>query len=58
MRILLTCVAMFSPLVAMTVSISAAPLSGPDAAAGPLVVSEVNPRYFTIGSGNDSERVV
>ena len=26
------------------------PLSGPNAAAGPLVVSAVNPRYFSIGS--------
>ena len=58
MRILLTCVAMFSPLVATTVSISAAPLSGPDAAAGPLVVSETTPRYFTIASGNAGDRQV
>jgi hypothetical protein len=30
---------------------SAGPLTGPDAAAGPLVVSAVNPRYFTVASG-------
>lgn len=28
------------------------PLSGPDAAPGPLVVSPTNPRYFTVGSGS------
>jgi hypothetical protein len=27
------------------------PLTGPNPAAGPLVVSETNPRYFSIGSG-------
>jgi hypothetical protein len=31
---------------------SAGPLTGPDAAAGPLVVSAVNPRYFTVASGD------
>ncbi len=28
------------------------PLTGPDAAAGPLVISEANPRYFTVAPGN------
>ena len=32
------------------------PLTGPDAAAGPLVVSEANPRYFTVASGNPCDR--
>jgi len=31
-------------------------LTGPDAAAGPLVVSEANPRYFTVASGNAADR--
>jgi len=31
---------------------SADPLTGPDAAAGPLVVSAANPRYFTVASGD------
>ena len=35
---------------------SSGPLTGPNAAAGPLVVSAVNPRYFTIGSGNAADR--
>jgi hypothetical protein len=35
-----------------------ATLSGPDVAAGPLVVSKVNPRYFTVASGNDADRKV
>ena len=30
----------------------AGPLTGPDAAAGPLVVSAANPRYFTAASGD------
>jgi hypothetical protein len=34
------------------------PLSGPDAAAGPLVVSAANPRYFTVGSGGAADRKV
>ena len=34
------------------------PLTGPDAAAGPLVVSEANPRYFTVASGNADPQVV
>src|SRR5262245_23566080 len=34
------------------------PLTGPGAAAGPLVVSEANPRYFTIGSGNATDQRV
>lgn len=35
------------------------PLTGPDAAAGQLVVSAANPRYFTVGSGNAAgDRVV
>jgi hypothetical protein len=29
---------------------SSGPLTGPEAAAGPLVVSQINPRYFTIAS--------
>jgi len=32
------------------------PLTGRDAAAGPLVVSEANPRYFTVASGNAVDR--
>lgn len=35
-----------------TMSISSEPLTGPEAAAGPLVVSETNPRYFTIAEGH------
>jgi hypothetical protein len=31
---------------------------GPNAAAGPLVVSQTNPRYFTTGSGNAVDRPV
>ena len=34
------------------------PLTGHDAAAGPLVVSKANPRYFTIGSGDADQKVV
>jgi hypothetical protein len=34
------------------------PRTAPHAAAGPLVVSEVNPRYFTLASGDDAERKV
>ncbi len=35
---------------------SSGPLTGPDAAAGPLVVSAANPRYFTVASGDTTER--
>ncbi len=35
---------------------SSEPLSGPNAAAGPLVVLEANPRYFTVLSSNAAER--
>src|SRR5216684_2872266 len=35
---------------------SSGSLTGPDAAAGPLVVSEANPRYFTVGSGEAADR--
>jgi hypothetical protein len=46
-------------VTAMNATTSTGPLTGPDAAAGPLVVSETNPRYFTVRSGNDTgERVV
>jgi hypothetical protein len=46
-------------VTAMNATPSTGPLTGPDAAAGPVVVSEANPRYFTIGSANDAgERVV
>jgi hypothetical protein len=31
-------------------------LTGPDAAAGPLVVSAANPRYFTVASGNGADQ--
>lgn len=34
------------------------PLTGPGAAAGPLVVSVANPRYFTVASGNAVDRKV
>lgn len=34
---------------------SSGPLTGPDAAAGLLAVSEANPRYFTVGSGNSAD---
>ncbi len=34
------------------------PLSGPDTAGGPLVVSQVNPRYFTVASGDGAGRAV
>ena len=37
---------------------SSGPLTEPLAAAGPLVVSEANPRYFTIASGNAADRKV
>jgi hypothetical protein len=33
-------------------------LTGPDAAAGPLVVAAANPRYFTVASGNAADRKV
>jgi hypothetical protein len=33
-------------------------LTGPNAAAGPLAVSEANPRYFTVASGDDADRRV
>jgi hypothetical protein len=32
------------------------PLTGPDAAAGPLVVSQTNSRYFTVASGDAADR--
>src|ERR687898_521006 len=32
------------------------PLAGPDADAGPLDVSEANPRYVTVASGNAADR--
>jgi hypothetical protein len=35
---------------------SAESLTGPNVAAGPLVVSEVNPRYFTVAAGEDRDR--
>src|SRR5436305_1610894 len=35
----------------MNPTTSSGPLTGPDAAAGPLVVSEANPRYFAVRSG-------
>jgi hypothetical protein len=31
-------------------------LSGPDAAVGPLVVSEANPRYFTVAASDAADR--
>ncbi len=34
------------------------PLTSSDAAAGPLVVSATNPRFFTVASGNDADRKV
>lgn len=34
------------------------PLTGPDVAAGPLVVSGTNSRYFTVSSGSSAERQV
>jgi len=37
---------------------SSGPLTGPLAAAGPLVVCETNPRYFTIASGSALDRKV
>jgi hypothetical protein len=37
---------------------SAGPLTGPDAAAGPLVVSAANPRYFTVASGGAAGKAV
>lgn len=37
-------------------AISTGPLTGPNAAAGPLVVSEANPRYFAISSGDAGDR--
>jgi hypothetical protein len=40
----------------MNATTSSGPLTGPDAAAGPLVVSAANPRYFTIRSGSHAER--
>src|SRR5438105_6085157 len=33
-------------------------LTGPNAAAGPLAVSEANPRYFTVASGGGADRKV
>ena len=33
-------------------------LTGPNAAAGPLAVSEANPRYFTVASGGGADRNV
>jgi hypothetical protein len=39
-------------------TISSGPLTGPNAAAGPLVVSESNPRYFAVGSGQGADRRV
>jgi hypothetical protein len=41
-----------------TMSTSSRPLTGADAAAGPLVVSAANPRYFTIGSDDADDRRV
>jgi hypothetical protein len=35
---------------------SGAPLTGPHVAAGPLVVSTVNPRYFTVAPGRGADR--
>lgn len=34
---------------------SSGPLTGPDAATGPLVVSAANPRYFTVASSSPAE---
>ncbi|MGH7709821.1 MAG: hypothetical protein ACREOG_00965, partial [Gemmatimonadaceae bacterium] len=36
-------------------TISVSPLTGPHAAAGPLAVSEANPRYFTVKPSNTAE---
>src|ERR671938_393084 len=35
----------------MNATTSSGPLTGPDAAPGPLVISEANPRYFAVRSG-------
>ena len=43
---------------AMNAIRSTGPLTGPDTAPGPLVVSEANPRYFAVGSENAGERAV
>ncbi len=40
----------------MNANIPSRPLTGPDAAAGPLVVSKTNPRYFTVKSDNAADR--
>jgi hypothetical protein len=37
---------------------SIGPLTGPDAAAGPLLVSRVNPRYFAVRDGDEGGRRV
>jgi hypothetical protein len=37
-------------------AISSSPLTGPNATAGPLVVSDINPRYFTVAPGHRGER--
>ena len=37
---------------------SIGPLTGPDAAAGPLLVSRANPRYFAVRDGNEGGRRV
>src|SRR5687767_9999133 len=39
-------------------AISSGPLTGPNAAAGPLVVSAANPRYFAVAGGGDGGRRV
>jgi hypothetical protein len=39
----------------MNTTTSRGPLTGPHAAAGPLVVSESNPRYFTVRSGGSAD---
>jgi hypothetical protein len=41
---------------AMATSTQSSPLTGPKAAAGPLVVSAANPRYFTVATGNAADR--
>ena len=43
-------------VTAMNAMASSSPLTSPVAAAGPLVVSETNPRYFTIAFGRPCQR--
>ena len=60
MSTLLRTIAVFAlaTVAPMNATTAAGPLTGPDAAAGPLVVSAANPRYFTVGSGNAADRRV